>query len=80
MTDKEKYEKYCEMRKLATGYKTAIRAKMENTGRTVYTLFISPVEEETETYFIDIEVGGSEKTYRHVKGNFTGTQIVKLFF
>lgn len=80
MTDTERYEKYNLMRKLCVGYETAIRAKMKDEGKTVYTCYLSVADEENELFFVDIEIGGSEKTYRHVKGNFKDIQIIKLFF
>lgn len=78
MTDREKYNIYREMYNKTFIYTDDLVTKYSNLGYTVYTVFISVVDEETRSYFVEIEIGGSPEKYKHIRKTMTEAELLKL--
>lgn len=78
MKTRETFEIYCEMYEKANDYSKRIREKFEKKGLKVYSDFVSVAEEETRTYFCDIEIGGSPETYKRYYGRISEKNLEKL--
>ena len=78
MTDREKYNTYSEMYDKTFTYTSDLVIKYSNLGYTVYTVFIAVADEETRSYFVEIEIGGSPEKYKHIRKTMTETELLKL--
>lgn len=77
MNEKERYETYRKMFDRAQELRFEISNKLTHKYSMVYTVFVAVGDEEQGLYFVDVEAGGSEKTYFHFQGRLTEEQILK---
>ena len=79
MTDKQKYEIYRQMFNKTKELTARIREHLTRKYGIVHDVFVSVGDEEKETYFVDVEAGGSRETYFHYRGMLTEEVILKRF-
>lgn len=79
MTDRQKYEIYRQMFDRAQELRIEIEGHLIHKYSMVYGVFVSVGDEEKNLYFVDVEAGGSRKTYFHFRGMLTEEQILKKF-
>ena len=80
MTDRQKYETYRRMFDKAQELRIEIERHLIHKFSMVYEVFVAVGDEEKNLYFVDVEAGGSEKTYFHYRGMLTEEQIKEKFF
>ena len=78
MDEKKRYENYRHMFNNAQELTIKIQSNLIHK-YSIYTVFVSVGDEEKSLYFVDIEAGGSSKTYFHYRGMLTEEQILKKF-
>ena len=78
MTDREKYNIYNEMYNKCFEYQDKLTGIYLERGYNVYCVYISVSDEETRSYFVDIEIGGSPEKYSHIRRTMTEEQLLKL--
>lgn len=78
MTDRERYNKYCEMYDKYFKFTDDITLKYFDKGYTVYTVFLAVDNAEKGTYFVEIEIGGSPEKYKHIRTTMTESEILKI--
>ena len=79
MNRQEQYNKYVEMRKIAQDLHELIFDKVSTYAKNVYNVAIFVGDEELNTYFIDVEIGGSESSYKRWYGYYTLDKIYTMF-
>ncbi len=72
------YEIYRQMMEMIPIYERLITEYFEHRDYKVYTVFLSVANEETGTYFADIEVGGSSKRYHRYYGEYSLDALSKI--
>lgn len=79
MKEKERYEIYIKMFSMIPDLEKKIREKYEKAGYTVYCVFLAVSDEETEKYFLELEIGGNAEKYKHIRNIYTLEEIQKYF-
>jgi len=79
MTREEKYQVYKAMMEMRGILEPRIRSYYEEQGYTVYCVYLSVADEETRTFFVDIEVGGSPEKYFRIYGKKTAEALRKKY-
>ena len=78
MDFKRKADIYNKMHSKISSLEQRIRTHLEKLGLKIYTVYLTVGSEETEEYFVDIEYGGSESTYRRYRGLCSEEKLIKL--
>lgn len=79
MTEREKYETYRKMFDKAQELTNKVNEHLPHVYSKIYSVFIAVGDEEKGLYFVDIEAGGSPKTYFHTRTMLTEEKILKNY-
>lgn len=79
LTDKQMHETYIKMFAMIPEMEKRIREKYEKSGFSVYCVFLAVSDEEKQSYFLDLEIGGSAEKYKHIRNVYTTEEIEKYF-
>lgn len=79
MTREQKYQTYHDMLKEAEELEYRLYQYLTDNDYAIYCIFLAVQDEESQKFFVDVEIGGSPEKYSHITGGYTKAQIEKIF-